>query len=81
MGRTSFVIAHRLSTIANADRVIVIDNGRIAEQGTHKELLSSKGVYYRMYKSQFHGSQGLEPDDPEPQGPDQDFMEDMKKNL
>lgn len=68
MGRTSFVIAHRLSTIANADRVIVIDNGRIAEQGTHKELLAQKGVYSRMYKGQFHGSPGLVPDDPEPQG-------------
>lgn len=55
-GRTSFVIAHRLSTIANADRVIVIDNGQVAEQGTHKELLAPKGVYYRMYTSQFHES-------------------------
>ncbi len=55
-GRTSFVIAHRLSTIVNADRVIVIDNGHIAEQGTHQELLAQKGVYHRMYMSQFHES-------------------------
>jgi len=58
-GRTSFVIAHRLSTIAQADRVIVIHNGRIAEQGTHQELLAQKGVYHRMYTSQFHLSPGI----------------------
>ncbi len=61
-GRTSFVIAHRLSTIANAHRVIVIDNGRIAEQGTHRDLLAQKGVYHRMYTSQFHGALQLVPD-------------------
>lgn len=53
---TRFVIAHRLSTIARADRVIVIHHGRIAEQGTHQDLLAQKGVYHRMYTSQFHVS-------------------------
>lgn len=44
--RTSFIIAHRLLTIKNANTIIVIDNGRIIEQGTHKELLNKKGYYY-----------------------------------
>lgn len=52
-GRTSFVIAHRLSTIKRADRILVIENGRIAEQGTHAELLRAKGHYYRLYTQQF----------------------------
>ncbi len=52
-GRTSFVIAHRLSTIRRADRIIVIENGRIAEQGTHAELLKTRGHYYRRYTPQF----------------------------
>lgn len=54
-GRTSFVIAHRLSTIRNADQVVVIDEGRIVEQGTHEELLARQGVYHRLYMSQFRG--------------------------
>lgn len=52
-GRTSFVIAHRLSTIRSADRVYVIHEGKIAEHGTHDELLAAKGVYYSLYMSQF----------------------------
>ncbi len=52
-GRTSFVIAHRLSTIANADQLIVIDQGRVVERGSHAELLALGGVYYRLYTSQF----------------------------
>ena len=52
-GRTSFVIAHRLSTIRKANRIIVIENGRIAEQGTHAELLRLRGHYYRLYTQQF----------------------------
>jgi ATP-binding cassette subfamily B protein len=52
-GRTSFVIAHRLSTIRRANRIIVIENGRIAEQGTHTELLKERGHYYRLYTQQF----------------------------
>jgi ATP-binding cassette subfamily B multidrug efflux pump len=54
-GRTSFVIAHRLSTIRDADRVLVIDNGEIVEQGTHQELLDRKGFYHHLYVSQFKG--------------------------
>ena len=46
-GRTSFVIAHRLSTIRRADRILVIENGHIAEQGSHAELLKLRGHYYR----------------------------------
>ncbi len=51
-GRTTIAIAHRLSTLKNCDRIIVIDNGRIAEQGTHDELLDRKGIYYRLVKIQ-----------------------------
>ena len=52
-GRTSFVIAHRLSTIRNADLVLMIDDGRIIERGTHLELLAQHGDYYELYRSQF----------------------------
>jgi ATP-binding cassette subfamily B protein len=52
-GRTSFVIAHRLSTIRNADRILVIEDGRIAEMGSHAELLRQGGHYYRLYTQQF----------------------------
>jgi ATP-binding cassette subfamily B protein len=52
-GRTSFIIAHRLSTIKRADRILVIENGRIAEMGTHAELLRNRGHYYRLYTQQF----------------------------
>jgi len=54
-GRTSFVIAHRLSTIRDADNVIVINNGEIVEQGTHQQLLESKGFFHHLYRSQFKG--------------------------
>jgi len=50
--RTTFVIAHRLSTIVHADRIVVLANGRIVEQGTHSELLEKKGVYYKLYTLQ-----------------------------
>jgi ATP-binding cassette subfamily B protein len=52
-GRTSYIIAHRLSTIRDADRIMVIDDGRIVEKGTHRELLEKTGVYSSMYRSQF----------------------------
>ncbi|MGM9969079.1 MAG: ABC transporter ATP-binding protein [Anaeroplasma sp.] len=52
-GRTSFVIAHRLSTIKNANKILVMNNGNIIEQGTHDELLSLHGFYYDLYNSQF----------------------------
>ena len=52
-GRTSFVIAHRLSTIQNADRIFVINEGGIMEQGTPKELMAQRGAYYNLYMAQF----------------------------
>jgi|LSQX01.3.fsa_nt_gb ATP-binding cassette subfamily B protein len=52
-GRTSFVIAHRLSTIRNADRIMVVEEGGIAESGTHEELIRLRGQYYNLYTSQF----------------------------
>ena len=52
-GRTSFVIAHRLSTIQKADRIFVIDKGNIQEQGSAKELLEKKGIYYNLHMAQF----------------------------
>ena len=54
-GRTSFVIAHRLSTIRDADKLLVIKNGEIVEQGTHQQLLERRGVYHHLYMSQFKG--------------------------
>lgn len=55
-GRTSFVIAHRLSTIRDADLILVMEHGRIVEQGTHDELLEQHGAYRRLYDSQFAGA-------------------------
>lgn len=52
-GHTSFVIAHRLSTIRNADKILVMDQGQIVEQGTHESLLQAKGWYYELYHAQF----------------------------
>ena len=52
-GRTSFVIAHRLSTIKEADKILVLKDGQIIEQGNHESLLESKGFYYDLYQSQF----------------------------
>lgn len=55
-GRTSFVIAHRLSTIRDADKILVINDGRIIERGTHDELLAQGGFYHHLYMSQFKGN-------------------------
>jgi ATP-binding cassette subfamily B multidrug efflux pump len=55
-GRTSFVIAHRLSTIRNADKILVVNDGRIIERGTHDELLAQRGFYHNLYMSQFKGN-------------------------
>ncbi|HVD30813.1 MAG TPA: ABC transporter ATP-binding protein [Methylomirabilota bacterium] len=59
-GRTSFVIAHRLSTIRNADEIVVMDSGRIVEQGDHAELLQKQGVYFDLYQSQFAETVGTD---------------------
>lgn len=56
-GRTSFIVAHRLSTIKNADKIVVMDNGRIVESGTHDELLKLDKVYAELYKSQYMTSE------------------------
>ena len=55
-GKTSFVIAHRLSTIVNADRILVIDRGKIIEDGNHESLMKQKGNYYRLFTNQFKES-------------------------
>jgi ABC-type multidrug transport system fused ATPase/permease subunit len=52
-GRTAFVIAHRLSTVVNADRIVVIHDGRLVEEGTHEELLEKTGAYFDLYRSGF----------------------------
>jgi ABC-type transport system involved in cytochrome bd biosynthesis fused ATPase/permease subunit len=52
-GRTTFIIAHRLSTIRNADRILVIEDGRVAETGTHRELIAANALYRRFYTTQF----------------------------
>jgi ATP-binding cassette subfamily B protein len=54
-GRTSFIIAHRLSTIQGADRILYVADGDIKESGNHEELLKQKGLYYRLYRSQYEG--------------------------
>jgi ATP-binding cassette subfamily B protein len=57
-GRTSFVIAHRLSTVRDADLIVVMDHGRIVEQGNHQELLAANSYYTRLYNAQFSHQAG-----------------------
>ncbi len=59
-GRTSFVIAHRLSTIRGADKVVVMHQGRIVEQGTHEQLMERRGYYYRLYSMQWRGDRAAD---------------------
>ncbi|MCX7571865.1 ABC transporter ATP-binding protein [Tumebacillus sp. DT12] len=59
-GRTSFIIAHRLNTIRDADRIIVVDQGRIAEQGSHEELIEKQGRYHSMFVNQFQNLEGAD---------------------
>ena len=54
--RTSFVIAHRLSTIRDADTIIVMESGRIVEQGSHDELIEADGAYANLYRAQFNAA-------------------------
>ena len=60
VGRTSIVIAHRLSTVREADVILVIDEGRIVEQGTHAELLAAGGLYAELYRTQFEDQAGAD---------------------
>ena len=58
IGRTTLIIAHRLSTVMNADRILVLDNGRVIEQGRHRELLQRNGTYAQMWALQQQESAG-----------------------
>jgi subfamily B ATP-binding cassette protein MsbA len=55
VGRTTFIIAHRLSTIRRADQILVLDEGRVMERGTHAELLNREGLYAQLYRIQGDG--------------------------
>ena len=60
-GRTALVIAHRLSTIQHADRILVFHKGRLREEGNHQELLTRRGIYYRLYQLQYKDQELREP--------------------
>ncbi|WP_235577004.1 ABC transporter ATP-binding protein, partial [Rathayibacter sp. Leaf296] len=66
--RTSFVIAHRLSTIRDADTILVMEAGRIVEQGAHDELLRRRGAYYELYMTQFRGGSDEQAGETSPAG-------------
>jgi subfamily B ATP-binding cassette protein MsbA len=59
-GRSTLIIAHRLSTVQRADRVIVIDRGRVVEEGRHSDLVAAEGVYSRLYRGQFREEDALQ---------------------
>ena len=63
-GRTSLVIAHRLSTVRDADLILVFDDGRIVERGTHEQLLAADGLYAELYATQFSSQEESEPTTP-----------------
>jgi ATP-binding cassette subfamily B protein len=67
-GRTSLVIAHRLSTVREASQILVLDEGRIRERGTHEELLAAGGLYAELYRTQFSRQQAAPADGREPDG-------------
>jgi ABC-type multidrug transport system fused ATPase/permease subunit len=67
LGRTTFMIAHRLSTVRNADLLVVLQEGRVVEQGTHEQLSSRRGVYQQLYEMQTNGKRnGTARQDPTP---------------
>ncbi|TEU11073.1 ATP-binding cassette domain-containing protein, partial [Candidatus Bathyarchaeota archaeon] len=77
-GRTSIIIAHRLSTVRNADKIVVLEEGRIAEIGTHRELIERGGLYKQLYEMQFRyetpeeAEETAEPQIPHPSSSDND---------
>jgi subfamily B ATP-binding cassette protein MsbA len=61
-GRTSLIVAHRLSTIQSADRILVMEQGRLAESGNHQELLAQDGLYAALYRRQFNKNEAILPE-------------------
>jgi ABC-type multidrug transport system fused ATPase/permease subunit len=62
-GRTSLIIAHRLFTLRQAQRILVIHEGRLVEEGTHEELMKKQGYYFRLYQLQFNSKQNVTSDE------------------